>query len=250
MAEKTVQKAFSCTGIWPLDPSVILGQVEEQEKELRPSSRDSVKSKIEANDWSTVRAYWKSCVKDTRDRKTRKIFDWMIAQSTRATLAEIRAQGLEKSLKNLSKRKQVNRPLTQAIQNEQPGQCIIWSPHKLNRALEVQKARDDELELKKKAKETKKQEKAAAKISASKGKYGLRNREESPEFVAASDDINVPKSPSKSSGKYQRRGAEIARKLAQIRRETSATTPTKKGAKNQNLKVQLDLQRWGCPQLG
>lgn len=65
-------------------------------------------------------------------------------------MAELRAQGLEKSLKNQNKRKQVNRPLTQAVQNEQPGQCIIWSPHKLNHALEVQKARDDELELKKK----------------------------------------------------------------------------------------------------
>lgn len=238
IAPKTVEKAFSSTGIWPVDASAILKKIEEPKDDSRPPSSHS---KIDTDDWRTVRAYWKSCVRDPQDVKTQKIFDWLMALSSKNTILQFQNFGLEKALKNERKRKQVNRPIAQAVQGEQPGQSIIWSPHKLNRALEVLKAKEEELELKKKFREAQKLQKAAPKVSTPKKQRASKKKVVIDLSSDAEDQEFVPSSPTKN----ELRGAEIARKLAHLQLNSSQKTPKKQASKNTDSESPIGLAALG-----
>ena len=135
--EELVVKAFTATGISPINPDVILDRF----RHTTPSDLESVSSASTASTAYSAAEWLKACstlraeVKDTRSVGSRKIGQTIHHLSTQLVIANAELEGLRKKLYQQKKRyKKPTRQLDLQQHQEYHGGAIMWSPRAFREA--------------------------------------------------------------------------------------------------------------------
>jgi hypothetical protein len=149
--EELIFKAFSATGIWPLDPDVILNRFRHTTPDLESDSSGS--TAYSAEDWLKACTTLQAEVKDSRSVGSRKLGQTIHHLSSQVELLQVEVDSLRKKLYQSKKRKkQPNKQLDLQQHQEYHGGAMMWSPRAFREArarMAVQEQEAQEEELKK-----------------------------------------------------------------------------------------------------
>jgi hypothetical protein len=233
VSKKNIISSFKATGIAPFDPSVVLKKFEVQDAE-RPSSSESSKSVLRAEDWRRIRALIREAGTNFDEARARRLNDSLIALSAENILLKSRCEGLERALLNERKKKIPSKPLLQDIQSKQSGGAIFWSPNKIHQAREREAEKEEKARQKRLQKEQKK---------ALQEERRAEKREVQQKRLLAKEKVASSKSPL-TAKKRQQAGAKLATKLASLALQNSknsvARSPDRSPAKIASPKLVLD----------
>jgi hypothetical protein len=143
---KNIQSGWRATGLHPWDPEVVLARFSKDEDE-RPSSSESGRSVLAADDWRRIRGLLKEVVIDSHDKKVRKLNDTLMALSTENILLKLRCKGLEKAIMKKQKKGNRGKALMSELRAPENGGAIFYSPSKVQRARELQAEKEHAAEL-------------------------------------------------------------------------------------------------------
>lgn len=136
-----IQSGWEKTGLHPFAPEVILDKftVKEAPAEERPSSSESSKSILAAQDWRKIEKMLKEVVADIFDKRVRTLNDTIQNLATTNILLETRITGYQRALQNEQKKRQRAKPLFHRLAAAEDGKAIFYSPSKVQAARELQK---------------------------------------------------------------------------------------------------------------
>jgi hypothetical protein len=140
---KNILSGWAATGLEPWDPERILLKFT-REPDERPSSSESSKSVLKAEDWRRIRNLLKEVVTDIYDERTQKLNNTLMALSTENILLQLRCKGLEDALVNEKKRRKRGKPLLLELDD---GGGVFYSPSKVQRARELQLEKEEAARL-------------------------------------------------------------------------------------------------------
>ncbi len=148
--ENLVKKAFTATGICPVNPDVILKRF----RHISPDSSESVSSgstAYSAEDWLKACTTLQTEVKDSRSVGARKLGQTIHHLSSQVELLQFEVDGLRKKLyQNRKRQKQSNMQLDLQQHQEYHGGAIMWSSRafreaRTRMAVAEQEAQEEEL---------------------------------------------------------------------------------------------------------
>ncbi|CEL07079.1 hypothetical protein ASPCAL10244 [Aspergillus calidoustus] len=157
---ENIISSWKTVGIHPFDPEIILKRFS-KEPESRPSTSESSRSVLSAEDWKRIENLLRGVVTDVYNENTKKLRLTMHHLSTENILLKLRCEGLETALQNEKKKRQRGKPLQLQLQAPEDGGAVFYSPQK------IQQARDLQLE----------KERAANELKASKELQKVRRQE-------------------------------------------------------------------------
>jgi hypothetical protein len=138
-----------------LNPEIVLARFNKK-KDSRPSSSESSRSILQAEDWRKIERLLNRVVADVYDKNTKKLSLTMHHLSTENILLKLRCQGLESALQNEKKKRQRGKALQFNIPPPENGGAVFYSPKKVQQARELQKQKDEAIQIAKASKEEKK----------------------------------------------------------------------------------------------
>jgi len=104
LSSRNILSSWKTVGISPLDPEIILQRFTKK-KDLRPSTSESSRSILQAEDWRKIERLLNRVVADIYDKNTKKLSSMMHHLSTENILLKLRCQGLESALQNEKKKR-------------------------------------------------------------------------------------------------------------------------------------------------
>lgn len=158
LSEKNIESAWKSVGLWPWNPEIVLKRFTKKE-DSRPSSSESSRSVLGAEDWRRIERLLKQVVTDVYDQNTRKLSSTMHNLSTENILLKLRCQGLERALLHEKKKRQRGKPLQFQLQAPEDGNAVFYSPNKVQEARMLQIQKEKAIEDAKISKEAEKQRK-------------------------------------------------------------------------------------------
>jgi hypothetical protein len=161
LTSENIISSWKTVGIQPFNPEIILQRFS-KEPESGPSTSESSRSILGAEDWKRIEKLLRCVVTDVYNENTKKLRLTMHHLSTENILLKLRCDGLETALQNENKKRQRGKPLQFQLQAPEDGGAVFYSPHK------IQQARDLQLE----------KERAADEVKASKELQKLRRQQE------------------------------------------------------------------------
>ena len=232
--EKLVKKAFTVTGISPVNADVILDRFRHTTPETT-ASQSSASTAYSAEDWLKACSTLRTEVKDPRSVGARKLGQTIHHLSTQVELLHSELDGLRKELyQNRKHKKQSSRQLDLQQHQEYHGGAMMWSP----RAFREARARAAVAEREKKEDELKKAEmkELAHANKLYKEKIAEEKREKQAREKVERDRVNAEKRAAIEERKAERkrkkeeRDAEKTLQLSQRgkRKVSQATAPRKK----------------------
>jgi hypothetical protein len=105
---------------------VVLARFSKDEDE-RPSSSESGRSVLTADDWRRIRRLLKEVVIDSHDKKVRKLNDTLMALSTENILLKLRCKGLEKAIMKKQKKGNRGKALMSELRAPEDGGAVFYS---------------------------------------------------------------------------------------------------------------------------
>jgi hypothetical protein len=132
--EKTIVKAFSATGIWPMDPQVILDRFPEKAQEPTRPSKDN---------WQRMERLIQSCMKDTTSPESKQLSSLLHEYQVQNNLLHHENQGLREALRGKKKHKKVKVLDLQQRQEYHAG-TVLWTPRKLREGKAREKVKQRE----------------------------------------------------------------------------------------------------------
>ncbi|KAF7578665.1 TolA, Membrane protein involved in colicin uptake [Pyrenophora tritici-repentis] len=137
--QSTILKAFEATGIWPIDPNVILRRFASTPEAERSSS-----SGLSDHDWRKLDRLVRAAVNDSHQYEARKLRSSVHHPSVQYKLLQHENEGLKEALQHKKKHKKKGKALDLQQRQEYHGGSVFWSPRKIReaRAREVVRERD------------------------------------------------------------------------------------------------------------
>lgn len=152
LSQKNIKSAWRSVGLWPFNPEVVLARFIRNDDE-RPSSSESSRSILQAEDWRRIERLLKDVVSDFYDQNTKKLSSTIHHLSTENILLKLRCQGLEKAISTEQKKRQRGKPITFELQAPQDGGAVFYSPKKIQQFRDLQAAKEVEIQAIKASKE-------------------------------------------------------------------------------------------------
>lgn len=144
--EKSILKAFECTGLVPFNPSQILTRFNRKELS-QPSTSSSTTSVLSASDWRKLERLLRKVVEDVYDRQAAKLSQTIHTIAAQNTLYRHENKRLEEAFMNKKKRRQRGKPLLLEALPETTSGAMWWSPKKVQDARLKQEAKALELQV-------------------------------------------------------------------------------------------------------
>ena len=142
--ESLIKKAFEATGIWPMDPDVILKRFT-----TTPERESSLSSGLSNSDWRKMDRLVRAAVKDTQQTESRKVRSSLHHLSVQNELLKHENKGLREALSHKKKHKKKGKALNLQQRQEYHGGAVFWSPRKVREARAREAVRErDEMEAK------------------------------------------------------------------------------------------------------
>jgi hypothetical protein len=110
LTRENIISSWKTVGIYPFDPEIILKKFS-KEPESRPSTSESSRSVLNAEDWKRIEKLLRGVVTDVYNENTKKLRLTMHHLSTENILLKLRCEGLETALQNEKKKRQCGKPL-------------------------------------------------------------------------------------------------------------------------------------------
>ncbi|HEV7738334.1 MAG TPA: transposase [Chlamydiales bacterium] len=172
---KNIVSAWLKTGIYPLDPTVILGALEpsnlpSEQSDLPPEERpssgsSSANTAISHNDWRKLRAMVNDVVAGQNLEKEKKLLNTVVGLSTDNALLKARLEGLEQALNDEKKKRKRGKGLFEELRAIEGQGAMFFSPNRIEQAKGLQQEREDKVKTKKQEKAAKKAAKKAAQLA-------------------------------------------------------------------------------------
>jgi hypothetical protein len=127
--ESLIIQSFEATGIWPMDPNVILKRFTrtlEPERSSSPGCSDS--------DWRKLDRLVRVAVKDTQQEESKKLSLSLHHISVPNELLKHENEGLREALHHKRKHKKKSKALDLQQRQEYHGGAVFWSPRKVREA--------------------------------------------------------------------------------------------------------------------
>jgi hypothetical protein len=135
-----VLKAFSATGIWPMDPEVILKRfTPEVPKDPGEGATPSCST------WQRMERLIRSAVKDSTAQESKDLALALHRLQVKCELLSIENEGLRDAFTIKRKAKHKHKPFDLQLRQEYHGGAVFWSPRKIReaRAREVVRRREE-----------------------------------------------------------------------------------------------------------
>ncbi|KAI9037196.1 uncharacterized protein KD926_000769 [Aspergillus affinis] len=155
LSAENIASSWKSVGVWPLNPDIVLSRFNRND-DNRPSSSESSRSVLGAEDWRKIERLLKHAVVDLYDQKAKKLSSTMHCLSTENVLLKLRCQGLEEALLQEKKKRQRGKPLLSELRAPEDGYAVFYSPKKIQQARDLQAERDEAIQLAKASKEEEK----------------------------------------------------------------------------------------------
>lgn len=152
LSPANIASSWRATGLLPWDPEVVLVRFRENTIQ-RPSSSESSRSVLQADDWRRIERLLKKAVADLHDENTKKLSLTMHHLSTENIMLKSRCKGLEEALLNEKKRRQRGKPLAFQLQAPESGNAVFYSPRKIQQARDLQNQKNEDIQQARIAKE-------------------------------------------------------------------------------------------------
>jgi hypothetical protein len=155
--QPTILTAFEATGIWPMDPNVILKRFAST-----PEAKRSSSSGLSDHDWRKMDRLVRVAVNDSHQYEARKLRSSLHHLSVQNKLLEHENKGLKEALQHKKKHKKKGKALDLQQRQKYHGGAVLWSPRKVReaRAREAVRERDEIEEKLQKARAKKQREEA------------------------------------------------------------------------------------------
>jgi hypothetical protein len=233
LSSKNILSSWRTVGISPLNPEIVLARFNKK-KDSRPSSSESSRSILQAEDWRKIERLLNRVVADVYDKNTKKLSLTMHHLSTENILLKLRCQGLESALQNEKKKRQRGKALQFNIPPPENGGAVFYSPKKVQQARELQKQKDEAIQIAKASKEEKKVRQQQAKEEKQ------RLLEERKRIRASQRELRLIEAEQKKHQKEEERLAKEADQQLQNDFQQARKTPKKPAkASRQPKKAQL-----------
>lgn len=144
-----------------------------KKKDSRPSSSNSSRSVLQAEDWRRIERLLNHVVTDIYDKNTKKLSSTMHHLSTENIILKLCCQGLETALQNEKKKRQHGKPLQFELAAPETGGAVFYSPQKVQQARDLQRQKDKAIQL---AKALKEQEKVRRQLAKEEKQHLLEER--------------------------------------------------------------------------
>lgn len=236
LSSKNIISSWRTVGIHPFNPEIVLARFS-REPQSRPSTSESSRSILGAEDWRKIKKLLHDVVEDVYSENTRKLSLAMHNLSTENILLKLQCEGLQIALQNEKKKRQRGKPLQFQLKASDDGGAVFYSPQK------IQQARD--LQLGK--------ERAAEQLKASKEEQKVRRQQEKEakqrliedrrKIRASQREIRRLEAEQKRQEKEDARISKEAAKQLQIDFQQAKKTP-RKSSKASN---HTDTQDTGPP---
>jgi hypothetical protein len=155
--EETILKSFEATGIWPIDPDIILKRFSYTPEQDRSSS-----SHLSDSDWRQMERLVRTAVKDTCQDEAKKLSHSLHHLSVQNELLRYENKGLREALNAKKKHKKNSKSLDLQQRQEYHSRAVFWSPTKVREARAREAVRErDQREKKLQKAEAKELKKAA-----------------------------------------------------------------------------------------
>jgi hypothetical protein len=147
---ENITLGFSQTGLYPLNPAIILDQLPTQPilTSSRPSSKGSgTQSSISLSDWRKINQVVKEALGDVLGHQGRRILKHCHQLQAENALLKAEIEGLQEAVRIEKKRKKPKKALFTELRGEEGNAAIFFSPTKISaaRELQAQKAREEEI---------------------------------------------------------------------------------------------------------
>jgi hypothetical protein len=203
LSSKNILSSWRTVGISPLNPEIGLTRFT-RVKDSRPSSSDSSRSILQAEDWRKIERLLKDVVTDVYAKNTKKLSSTMHHLSTENILLKLRCQGLESALLNEKKKRQRGKALQFNLPPPEHGGAVFYSLRKVQQARDLQKQKDEAMQIKKASKEE-------AKVRREQGKQEKqRLNEERKRIWASQRELRLLEAERKKQQKEEERLAKEA----------------------------------------
>jgi hypothetical protein len=126
LKESSILKPFEATGIWPMDPNVVLKRLIHT-----PSPDRSSPSHLSDNDWTHTERLFRSAVKDVHQEESKKLSLSLHHLSTENQVLHHENQGLREALLIKKKHKSKGKVLDLQQRQEYHGGGVLYSPRKV-----------------------------------------------------------------------------------------------------------------------
>ena len=152
--QKSIVKAFECTGLVPFEPQKVLSRFQ-QHHNSRPSTSDSTTSVVSASDWRKIERLLRAVVEDVYDRQSAKLSQTIHTIAVQKQLLQHENERLKAALINEKKRRNRGKPLLLEPADLDNGGAKFYSPMKIQQAREKQQDKDleEQQQLQQKAKD-------------------------------------------------------------------------------------------------
>jgi hypothetical protein len=142
--QSTISKAFEATGIWPIDPNVILKRFAST-----PEAEGSSSSELSDSNWRKLDRLVRVAVNNSHQYEARKLRSSVHHLSVQNELLKHENEGLKETLQHKQKHKKKSKALDLQQRQEYHGGAVCWSPRKLREARAGEAVRErDEIEEK------------------------------------------------------------------------------------------------------
>lgn len=230
LSSRNILSSWKTVGISPLDPEIILQRFTKK-KDSRPSTSESSRSILQAEDWRKIERLLNRVVANIYDKNTKKLSSTMHHLSTENILLKLRCQGLESALQNEKKKRQRGKALQFDIPPPENGGAVFYSPRKVQQARDLQKQKDEAIQLAKASKEEEKVRRQQAKEEKQ------RLLEERKRIRASQQELRRLEAEQKKQQKEEERLAKEADQQLQDDFQQAKKIPKKssKASRQQNL---------------
>jgi hypothetical protein len=104
ISSRNIKSAWKKTSIIPYNPEVVLKRFNKA-PEQRPSTSDSSRLVLQADDWRRIECLLKDVVSNFYDKNTKKLSAMIHKLAIKNTLLELCCEGLQAALKNEKKKR-------------------------------------------------------------------------------------------------------------------------------------------------
>jgi regulator of replication initiation timing len=148
-------------GLAPFNPEQVVKFVV---KEERPSSSESSKSLLKAEDWQHIEKLLKEIVGNMYDRRARRLNKTIHSLATENIILKMQNEGIKTSLMRQKSRRKQGKALELPLPQPNHGGAEFWSPRKIQQGLDWATAKEETAELLRAEKEEVKKRKAEEKL--------------------------------------------------------------------------------------
>jgi hypothetical protein len=222
---ETILKSFKATGIWPMEPEVILHWFQGEGSK----NGEGRSSALKDGDWRKMECLVRSAVKDNAAEESKTLSQTLHRLQVQNELLHYENSGLREAINARKKHKKRGKPLNLQQHEEYHGGAVFWSPRKIREACAREVVKQQEEHEEQLAKANKKELQAASK---------LLQEKEAEERHAAREAAKVVRAKAKTD-KEAARTPQIAAQNTKIAPQTTRKGKRKaSGPSSQNLKRQ------------